>query len=109
VAGIRIQTVEPSGKTTYSPFPGYEEEVNGSTTRRITYTIAGQAVALKVVVLGVSTSYYYLHSDHLGSTSLATTISGSLVSGSTARYLPFGVAYRTHRQPHRQRLHGAYP
>ncbi|MBE7529112.1 MAG: hypothetical protein HS099_05205 [Ardenticatenaceae bacterium] len=43
-AGIRTKTLAPSGVTTYYPFPGYEEEVNGSTTtRRITYSTAGQA------------------------------------------------------------------
>ena len=47
VAGIRVKTVHPGGKTSYFPFPGYEEEVNGSTTtRRITYAIAGQTGGL---------------------------------------------------------------
>jgi YD repeat-containing protein len=51
-AGIRVKTVHPGGKTSYFPFPGYEEEVNGSTTtRRITYAIAGQTVALRVQVV----------------------------------------------------------
>jgi YD repeat-containing protein len=90
-ASIRVKTVRPGGKTTYYPFPGIEEEVNGSTiTRRITYAIAGQTVALRVQVVGGSNTLYYLHSDHLGSTSLATTTSGAVVSGSTARYYPFG-------------------
>jgi RHS repeat-associated protein len=31
--GIRVKTVHPGGKTSYFPFPGYEEEVNGSTSR----------------------------------------------------------------------------
>ncbi|MBE7529132.1 MAG: hypothetical protein HS099_05305 [Ardenticatenaceae bacterium] len=40
--GIRVKTVRPGGRTSYYPFLGYEEEVNGSTiTRRITYSIAG--------------------------------------------------------------------
>jgi YD repeat-containing protein len=90
-AGIRVKTVHPGGKTSYFPFPGYEEEVNGSTTtRRITYAIAGQTVALRVQVVGTGGSniLYYLHSDHLGSTSLVTTTSGAVVGGSAARYLP---------------------
>ncbi|MBE7529111.1 MAG: hypothetical protein HS099_05200 [Ardenticatenaceae bacterium] len=37
-----------------------------------------------------SNTLYYLHSDHLGSTSLATNTSGNVISGSTARYYPFG-------------------
>ncbi|MBK8987678.1 MAG: RHS repeat-associated core domain-containing protein [Chloroflexi bacterium] len=90
-AGIRVKSVKPGGKTSYFPFPGYEEEVNGSTTtRRITYAIAGQAVALRVQVVGGSNTLYYLHSDHLGSTSLSTTTGGAVVAGSTARYYPFG-------------------
>ncbi|GIK58905.1 MAG: hypothetical protein BroJett015_45680 [Chloroflexota bacterium] len=90
-AGIRVKTVRPGGKTSYFPFPGYEEEVNGSTTtRRITYSIAGQAVALRVQVVSGSNTLYYLHTDHLGSTSLATTTGGAVISGSTSRYYPFG-------------------
>ncbi|MBX3061213.1 MAG: hypothetical protein KF770_32545, partial [Anaerolineae bacterium] len=90
-AGIRVKTVRPGGKTSYFPFPGLEEEVNGSTiTRRITYSIAGQAVALRVQVVGGNNTLYYLHTDHLGSTSLATTTGGAVVAGSTARYYPFG-------------------
>lgn len=101
--GIRVKTVHPGGKTSYFPlrqaqgrlFPGYEEEVNGSTTtRRVTYAIAGQTVALRVQVVGGSSILYYLHSDHLGSTSLATTTAGAVVSGSTTRYHPFG-GFRT--------------
>ncbi|MDY7078902.1 MAG: RHS repeat-associated core domain-containing protein [Chloroflexota bacterium] len=33
---------------------------------------------------------YYLHNDHLGSTSLATDVSGAGVSGSRALYYPYG-------------------
>jgi YD repeat-containing protein len=94
-AGIRVKAVHPGGKTSYFPFPGYEEEVNGSTiTRRITYAIAGQTVALRVQVVGGSNTLTYLHSDHLGSTSLATTTTGAVVGNTTARYLPFG-GFRT--------------
>lgn len=95
-AGIRVKTVHPGGKTSYYPFPGYEEEVNGSTTtRRVTYAVAGQTVALRVQVVGSSNNtLYYLHSDHLGSTSLATTTAGAVVSCSTSRYHPFG-SFRT--------------
>jgi RHS repeat-associated protein len=51
-------------------------------------------VALRVQVVGGSNTLYYLHSDHLGSTSLATTTSGAVVGNSTALYLPFG-GFRT--------------
>jgi RHS repeat-associated protein len=94
-AGQRTQ--QPNGVKTYYPFPGYEEEVNGSTTtRRTTYSLGGQAVAVRVQVVGGSNTVYYLHSDHLGSTTAlsSSAVGGGLVSGSTARYLPFG-AWRT--------------
>jgi RHS repeat-associated protein len=91
VAGLRTKTIAPSGVTTYYPFPGYEEEVNGrTTTRRITYSAAGQAIALRVQIVNGSNVLYYLHSDHLGSTSLATNTSGVKIPGSDARYYPFG-------------------
>ena len=85
----------PGGKTTYFPFPGYSEEVNGSTvTRRVTYTIAGQAVASRVQVVGGSNTLYYLYTDHLGSTVTHSTLSGSIVPNSNiAYYLPYG-SYR---------------
>ena len=41
-AGMRVKGGAPGGKTTYSPFPGYEEQIMGSTTtRRATYSLAG--------------------------------------------------------------------
>jgi hypothetical protein len=68
-----------SDKAVYYPFPGYEEEVNGATTtRRTTYSLAGQAIAVRVQVVGGSNTVYYLHSDHLGST---TALSTSAVAG----------------------------
>lgn len=96
-AGQRTKTARSTGGTIYYPFPGYEEEVNGgTTTRRTTYSLAGQAVAVRVQVVGGSNSFYYLHTDHLGSTTALSTsgVPSSLVSGSTARYYPFG-AWRT--------------
>jgi RHS repeat-associated protein len=53
-------------------------------------------VAVRVQVVGGSSTVYYLHSDHLGSTTALSTsaVGGGLVSGSTARYYPFG-AWRT--------------
>jgi hypothetical protein len=65
---------------------------HSTTTRRTTYSLAGQAVAVRVQVVGGSNSYY-LHSDHLGSTTVLSTsgVGGGPVAGSTARYLPFGA------------------
>ena len=68
----RVSTELPfDGGITYYPFPGYEEEVkDGVTTRRTTYSIAGQAVAVRVLVVGVSNNVLHLHNDHLGSNSV---------------------------------------
>ncbi|MCA9974872.1 MAG: hypothetical protein KC413_03955, partial [Anaerolineales bacterium] len=45
-------------------------------------------MALKV--MGSSASTYYLYNDHLGSTATMSTTGGGTVTGSTARYTPFG-------------------
>ena len=39
---------------------------------------------------GVDEEVYWFHTDHLGSTSLMSNISGTVVPSSTVRYLPFG-------------------
>ncbi|MCB9422627.1 MAG: hypothetical protein H6667_22685 [Ardenticatenaceae bacterium] len=67
-----------------------------SQTIRITFSIAGQAVALKV--MGSSTNTYYLYNDHastllstgLGSVATMSTTGGGTVAGSNGRYTPFG-------------------
>ncbi|MBX3060204.1 MAG: hypothetical protein KF770_27420 [Anaerolineae bacterium] len=88
-SGIRVKAVAPNGTVTDYPFPGYEvESPTSNPTTRITFSIAGQAVALKVI--GSSTATYYLYTDHLGSTSTMSTTAGGTVSGSTSRYYPFG-------------------
>ena len=77
-------TVEPAGKTTYFPFPGYSEEMVGTsvTARRITYTIAGQAVASRVQTFSpASNTLYRLYTDHLGSTVTQSTLSGGALPG----------------------------
>jgi hypothetical protein len=64
-------------------------------TRRSTYFLAGQAVAIRRVVEGGTNNLLHLHTDHLGSNSVMSyNNGGGLVSGSCTRYLPFG-AYRT--------------
>ena len=47
---------------------------------------------MRVQVVGGSNTVYYLQTDHLGSTTALSSLAvgGGLVSGSTARYLPFG-------------------
>jgi RHS repeat-associated protein len=64
------------------------ENPTGSVTVRLTFYIAGQSVAFKV--MGGTTSSYYLYTDHLGSTSKISTTSGGAVTGTTSRYYPFG-------------------
>ena len=64
-------------------------------TRRSTYFLAGQAVAIRQVVEGGTNNLLHLHTDHLGSNSVMSyNNGGGMVGGSRTRYLPFG-AYRT--------------
>jgi RHS repeat-associated protein len=99
--------------TTY-PFPGYEVEQTDtwqylcadkggtncswqwghtSTVTRKTYFLGGQAVATRVESIPAQggDGFYYLHSDHLGSSSLLTNSSGVKVTGSETRYYPYGA------------------
>src|SRR5690606_10981167 len=62
--GQRVMTTQPDGAVTYYPFPGYEEEINGSVTmRRTTYHIAGQSVAVRRQVVGGNSNVLRLHND----------------------------------------------
>jgi RHS repeat-associated protein len=98
---------------TYYPFPQYEKELQQSwqcvdklctaydwvTTaaiQRSTYFLGGQVIATRVTTSPPASGdgLYYIHGDHLGSTSLLTNSSGAVVSGSAARHYPFGD-YRT--------------
>jgi uncharacterized protein RhaS with RHS repeats len=52
-------------------------------TQRITktyYSAGSQLIALRVYTAPTSSVLYYLHGDHLGSTSLTTSSSGSVVA-----------------------------
>jgi hypothetical protein len=80
------------GTTIYTPYPNYEETVNGSsTTVRAYYMLGGQPVALRVASSqpGPDDGLYFLHTDHLGSTTLLTDENGDQV-GSVTRYYPYG-------------------
>ena len=57
------------------------------------YYLGSQRVAMQVDDGGES-KVYYIHTDHLGSTSAMSNESGTLVIGSVTRYLPYG-GYRT--------------
>ena len=58
-------------------------------TTRSYYYFGSQRVAMQV-----DDVIYYIHTDHLGSTSAMSDESGTLVTGSVTRYLPYG-GYRT--------------
>ncbi|MEW5986447.1 MAG: RHS repeat-associated core domain-containing protein [Chloroflexota bacterium] len=90
-SGQRVKTVEPNGTVIHYPFPFHEVENPGqpSEIKRTTYALGGQIIALRVTG-GTSPGLYYVYTDHLGSTSRLSNSSGILVSGSDARYLPFG-------------------
>jgi len=90
--GQRVKATRPDGTTIYTPFPNYEETVAGAnTTTRATYSLAGQATAVRVSgdPNPANNGLFYLHSDHLGSVSAMSDENGNLV-GSVTRYTPFG-------------------
>jgi RHS repeat-associated protein len=66
--------------------------VTYSTSTSSAQALAGQAVAVRVTGDPDPTNngLFYLHSDHLGSTSAMSDVNGNLVPDSTARYTPFG-------------------
>jgi RHS repeat-associated protein len=74
-------------------------DVSATTIRRVTYStsassaqaLAGQAIAVRVTgdPDPANNGLFYLHSDHLGSTSAMSNSSGQLV-GEVARYTPYG-------------------
>jgi RHS repeat-associated protein len=68
--------------------------VTTQTTTRSTYFLAGQAVATRVITSVWPGTLYYIHTDHLGSTSQLSNTLGQPVNNTTARYLPYG-GYRT--------------
>ncbi|MCB9431188.1 MAG: hypothetical protein H6668_04305 [Ardenticatenaceae bacterium] len=97
-SGQRVKTVEPAGKTTYFPFPNYEETVVGSSTiKRSSYALAGQVVAFRVAgdPVTANNGLFFIYGDHLGSTSVLQKSGDTQpVAGSWARYKPYG-SYRT--------------
>jgi RHS repeat-associated protein len=91
--GQRVMTVEPDGTVIYTPFSTYEEEVasGGATTIRSYYLSGGRPVALRVnsTPSDPDDGLYFIHGDHLGSTSLLTDAAGT-PKGDLVRYYPFG-------------------
>ena len=91
--GQRTITVFDDGsstETTHYPFPDLTVEDPGGANEveRVTYHFGAQAVAVRVD--DGSPVLSYLHTDHLGSTSIATDGTGSSILTSRASYLPFG-------------------
>ncbi|MEM7334106.1 MAG: RHS repeat-associated core domain-containing protein, partial [Chloroflexota bacterium] len=81
-----------SSETTHYPFADYTVENPGSGSaevKRVTYSFGGQQVAVRVVENG-SNTMSYLHTDHLGSSSVSTNGSGAEVANSRSSFLPFG-------------------
>jgi RHS repeat-associated protein len=74
--------------TTTYPLPGVEEDLP-SGERRHQYLFAGQVVAQRTLTSsGATTGLVYLHGDHLGSVSAATSSTGSVLSKQD--YTPWG-------------------
>ncbi|HRQ13178.1 MAG TPA: RHS repeat-associated core domain-containing protein [Promineifilum sp.] len=93
--GQRVMTTQPNRTKVYTPFPDYEETVpaSGGATKQMTFSLAGQIIAVRVIT-ATTNDYYYAYTDQLGNVSAWTTPGGALVSGSLARYDPYGI-YRT--------------
>ncbi len=93
--GNRTLIVQPNGTKVYTPFPDYEETVpaSGGATKRVTFSLAGQLIAVRVIT-DTTNNYYYAYADHLANVGAWTNASGASVSGSLARYEPYG-GYRT--------------
>ena len=85
-SGARVMTIEPDSSSTI--FVGEHYEVEGSTTRSY-YYLGGQRIAMRVDD-GQSSDVFWFHSDHLGSTSTLSDITGNEVVTSTARFYPYG-------------------
>ncbi len=77
--GYCIPWIGPDGTTAH--IGDYYEQA-GNTVRKCYYA-GGQRVAVRV-----DGALYFLHSDHLGSATLATDVSGNQVS--EVRYKPYG-------------------
>ncbi len=91
IDGNRTLTVQPNGTKVYTPIPEYDETITagGSTTKRVSFSIAGQLIAVRVIT-ATTDIYYYAYADHLGSIAAWSWTGGTLIPGSLARYEPYG-------------------
>ncbi len=85
-------TIRLDGVKVYTPFPSYEESVpaSGGTTKRVTFSLAGEVIAVRVIT-DTTNTYYYAYTDHLGNVMALSWTGGTFVPGSKARYDPFGT------------------
>jgi RHS repeat-associated protein len=82
-----LQQFSDGSKTAYAS----AIEIAITSTQRITksyYQLSGKVVAMRVITSATSSTLYYMHSDHLGSASLTTSASGTVVA--TQRYGAWG-------------------
>ena len=77
----------PDGIAT-TTYPNMYHTVNGATTTKSIFLTDGTLVAT-VEGNGISTSTYYIHQDHLGSTNVTTDENGDSVS--VTDHYPFGT------------------
>jgi RHS repeat-associated protein len=82
-ASVRLMWTRPDG--VIEDIPASALRARG---RRDYYSFGGAVVAMKEGVTSAPRVLSYLHGDHLGSTSLTTNISGTVVS--QQRYKPYG-------------------
>jgi hypothetical protein len=93
VLTIYRSVARESGRV-YNPFPDYEltdPPGTGANTIRTIYRLARQMVAVQTKVGTSAGTYYYTYTDHLGNVMAHSGTGGAFVSGSTARYDPFGT------------------
>ena len=103
-SGQRLAKIEEGGDHTYYISPGLEVVIKADGTKvwRKSYNLPGNT---NVVREGSSTDAngipYYIHPDHLGSTSLVTDSDGSVVA--KQRYYPYGNTRSTTGDLHTNR------
>lgn len=81
--GNRVMQVQISGTQVITTAYAGAIEVQITATQRITkayYSAGSQLIAMRLYTTPTSSVLYYLHSDHLGSTSLTTDSSGNVVA-----------------------------
>ena len=55
------------------------------------YRLGGRIVAVQTKVGAAAGAFYFTYTDHLGNISAMSTAAGTFVTGSKARYDPFGT------------------